>query len=202
MTKDAFLKTLRRGLGGLPSDEIEEIMSDYSAHFAESGSRGRSEAEVVSAFGDPARIARELRADIGLKRFETHWSFSNLIAAAIALTGLAIVDLLLLLPLLILAILLAMGLAAGLLAIGAAGLAVIVTALIFNPGDTLTALVARLCVGAGLVSGFLGGGALLLMGLGAGIRVFGQYARLHFRLVRPIGSATENFNQSYRRDET
>ncbi|QND50420.1 DUF1700 domain-containing protein (plasmid) [Phyllobacterium sp. 628] len=185
MTRDAFLNTLRRGLRGLPTEEIEDIISDYSAHFAESGSRRRSEAEVVLALGDPTRIARELRADIGLKRFETHWSLSNLIAAAMALAGLAIVDLLLLLPLLLLAILLAVGFAAGLLAIGATGLNVIGTALLFNPGDTLTALLARLSIGAGLLSGFLGGGALLLMGLGAGIRVLGQYARLHFRLVRP-----------------
>ncbi|WP_370649376.1 hypothetical protein [Neorhizobium galegae] len=62
---------------------------------------------------------------------------------------------------------------------------VVVTALLFNPGDALTALLARLCIGAGLVSGLLGGGALLRMGLGVGIRVLGQYARLHFRLVRP-----------------
>lgn len=185
MTKDAFLNTLRRGLGGLPGEEIEEIMSDYSAHFAESEMRGRGEAEVVSALGDPARIARELRADIGLRRFETHWSLSNLIAAAMALVGLAIVDLILLLPLLVLAILLAIGGAAGLVAIGAAGLKVIVTALLFSSGDALTALLARLCIGAGLVSGFLGGGALLLMGLGTGVRILGHYARLHFRLVQP-----------------
>ncbi|TBY80876.1 DUF1700 domain-containing protein [Rhizobium leguminosarum] len=184
MTRDAFLNTLRLGLRGLPREEIEEIMSDYSAHFAESESRGRSEAEVVSALGEPARIARELLADIGLRRFEKHWGLSNLIAAAMALAGLAIVDLLLLLPLFLLAILLAVGFVAGLLAIAAAGLNVIVTALL-NPGDALMALLARLCIGAGLVSGFLGGGALLLMGLGAGIRVLGQYARLHFRLVRP-----------------
>lgn len=185
MTRDAFLNTLRLGLGGLPAEEIEDIVSDYSAHFAESGSRGRSEAEVVRALGDPSRIALELRADIGLRRFETHWSLSNLIAAAMALAGLAIVNLLLLMPLLTLAILLAVGFAAGLLAIGATGLNVMITAVLFNPGDTLTSLLARLCIGAGLISGFLGGGALLLVGLGAGIRILGQYARLHFRLVGP-----------------
>ncbi len=185
MTKDAFLNTLRRGLGGLPDEDIEEIMSDYSAHFAESESRGRSEGEVVSALGDPARIVRELRADIGLRRFETNWSLSNLIAATMALAGLAIVDLMLLLPILIVTILLVVGFAGGLAAIGVAGLNIIGTALLFNSGDSLTSLLVRLCIGAGLVSGFFGGGALLLLGLGACIRVLGQYARLHFRLVRP-----------------
>lgn len=185
MSRDAFLNTLRRGLGGLPDNEIEDIISDYSAHFAESESRGRSEAEVVSALGDPARIARELRADIGLKRLETHWSFSNLIAAAMALAGLAIVDLLVLLPLLIVAILLTVGLAVGLVVVGAVGLKVIVTALFFYPGDALIDLLARLSIGAGLVSGCLGGGALLLMVLGGSIRILGRYARLHFRIVQP-----------------
>lgn len=185
MTRDDFLDTLRRGLGGLPDDEIAEIMSDYAAHFAESGNRGRSETEVASALGDPARIARELRADIGLKRLEAGWSLSNLVAAAMALTGLVIVDLLFLFPLLVLASLLALGLAAGLVAIGAAGLNVLGTALFFGHGGTLTTLLGRLCIGAGLLSSFIGGGALLLMALGSGIRILGHYARLHFRLVQP-----------------
>ncbi len=185
MKKHAFLNTLRRGLSGLPDDVIEEIMSDYSAHFAESESRGRSEAEVASALGDPARIARELRADVGLKRFEAHWSPANFISAAVALTGLVFVDLLLLMPLLILATVLAVGFAAGLVAIGAVGLKVVFTALLFYPGGALTALLAHLCIGVGLVSGFLGGSALLLMALGTGIRILGRYARLHFRVVRP-----------------
>jgi len=185
MIKDAFLNALRRGLAGLPSDEIEEILSDYAAHFVESEHRGRSEASVVSAFGDPARIARELKADIGLKRLESHWSVPNLITAAMALAGLAILDLLFLMPLLILAILLAAGFAAGLLAIGATGLNVLVTPLLGSPDDTLPALLGRLCIGAGLVSGFVGGGAVLILGLKAGTGMLGRYARLHFRLARP-----------------
>ncbi len=183
MTTDAFLTALRRGLAGLPGDEIEEILSDYAAHFAESERRGRSEADVVSALGDPGRIARELKADIGLKRLEAHWNVPNLVAAAMALAGLAVVDLFLLLPLLILAILLAAGFAAGVLAIGAAGLNVLATALLASPDNAFTALLARLCIGAGLVSGFVGGGALLLLGLRAGTRLLGSYARLHFRLA-------------------
>lgn len=185
MTRDEFLNRLRRGLDGLPDEEIAEIISDYAAHFVESGERGRSETEVATALGDPARIARELRADIGVKRLQTHWSLSNLLAATMALAGLAIIDLVFLLPLLMLAILLTIGFALGLVAIGVAGLKVIVTTLFFYQGGTLTALLARLCIGAGLVSGFIGGGALLLIGIGAGIRVLGHYARLHFRLGQP-----------------
>jgi uncharacterized membrane protein len=182
MSKDKFLEELRRGLTGLPPQEVEEIVGDYAAHFAESAARNRNEAEVIAALGDPARIARELRADIGLRRFEDNWTLSNLFAATMSLAGLAIVDLLLLLPLLILTVLLAAGLAIGLVGVGAVGLKIIVTALLFQPMEALTDFLGRLCIGVGLVCALIGGGALLLMGLGAGIRALGHYARLHFRL--------------------
>ncbi len=185
MSKDAFLRRLKQGLAGLPAEDIDEIVSDYSAHFAESNAHGRSEAEVAAALGDPARIARELRADIGLRRLETHWSLSNLIGATMALAGLAIVDLVLFLPLLIVAVVLALALAIVLVAVGAVGLKMVFMALLFGPGGTLTDLFARLFIGVGLVSGFVGGGALLLMAVSAGIRMFGHYARLHFRLAQP-----------------
>ena len=81
MNSEAFLRTLRAGLAGLSKQEIEEIIADYEAHFAEARASGRSEAEVVDALGDPARLARELRAETGLRRFESHRSFANLITA-------------------------------------------------------------------------------------------------------------------------
>ncbi|MFK0164446.1 DUF1700 domain-containing protein [Rhizobium sp. NPDC090279] len=184
MTRDAFLRTLRLGLAGLSTQEIEDIVADYAAHFAESEASGRSEAEVAAALGDPARIARELRADAGLRRFEAHWSVPNLFAAMAALAGLAIVDIFFLLPLLFAAMFVTLGLAIGLVAVGAVGLKIIVTTLLFHIGLPSVAMLARLLIGAGLVSCFVGGGALLLMGLSLGTRVLGQYARLHFRLAQ------------------
>ncbi len=150
MTRDAFLRTLRLGLAGLPPQEIEEIVGDYAAHFAESNASGRSDEEVAAALGDPARTARELRADAGLRRFEAQWSLSNLAAAAMALAGLAIVDILFLLPLLIVTIAVATGLAIGLAVIGAVGVKIIFTTLLFQFGEPVTAVVARLFIGAGL----------------------------------------------------
>ncbi|MFB9949378.1 DUF1700 domain-containing protein [Rhizobium puerariae] len=185
MSKDAFLRRLKQGLAGLPAKEVEEIVADYSAHFAESITHGRSGAEVAAALGDPARIARELRADIRLRRFETHWSLSNLMAAIMALAGLAIVDLVLFLPLLIVAVVVAMAFAIVLVALGAVGLKMTLMALLFYPSGALSDQFARLFIGVGLVSGFVGGGALLLIAVSAGIRMFGHYARLHFRLAQP-----------------
>jgi uncharacterized membrane protein len=184
MTRDAFLRTLRKGLAGLPPQEIEDIVADYAAHFAESNASGRSEQDVTAALGDPARIARELRAELGLRRFEAHWSVSNLLTAAMALAGLAIVDIVFLLPLLIVVIFIALGLAIALAAIGAVGVKIIFTTLLFHIGGPMAGILARLLIGAGFVSCLLGGGALLLLGLGAGIRMLGHYARLHFRLAQ------------------
>ncbi|WFU07168.1 DUF1700 domain-containing protein (plasmid) [Rhizobium sp. CB3171] len=184
MTRDVFLRMLRLRLAGLPSQEIEDIVADYAAHFAESDASGRSEAEVAAALGDPARIARELRAEAGLRRFEAHWSVSNLLAAATALAGLAIVDILILLPLLIVTIVITLGFAIALAAIGAVGVKIIFTTLLFHFGEPIVGLMARLFIGAGLVSSLVGGGALLLIGVGAGTRMLGHYARLHFRLAQ------------------
>lgn len=184
MTKDAFLDGLRRALAGLPAVEITEIVADYAAHFEESQAHGRSEAEVTAALGDPARIARELRADIGLRRFESDRSLSNLAAAAMALAALAFVDIFFLLPLLIVATLVTACFGIGLFTVGVVGVKIILSA-VFHADGTVMEILARLCVGAGLLSAFIGFGALLLIGFGAGIRTLGHYARLHFRLTQP-----------------
>lgn len=184
MTSDAFLRRLRRGLHGFPNDEIEEIVGDYASHFSESVADGRSEAEVAEALGDPDRIAREIRADRGLRRFEQHWSLTNLFAALMALCGLAIVDLFFLLPLLLVVVITAFALTVVLLALSAAGLKIMITAVLLLPGMAVMDVLASLFIGAGLISCLIGGGALLLMGMGAGVRIFGHYARLHFRVLQ------------------
>ena len=67
MNRQAFIDRLRLGLSGLPAAAINEAVADYEAHFAEGAAAGRTEEEVAAALGDPARLARELRAEIGLK---------------------------------------------------------------------------------------------------------------------------------------
>lgn len=188
MSKDAFLQKLKLGLKGLPPQEIEEIVGDYSDHFTESAASGRQESEVASALGDPARLARELRADAGLRRFERHWTIPNMLTAVLALGGLAVVDTLFLLPFLLILAFVTFVVSIALFAIAGLGLKFIFTATFFHHGISLTATLSRLLVGACLVSAFVGGGALLLLAVSAGIRLFGHYTRLHFHLAQP----TEN----------
>jgi len=101
MNRDAFLHILSDGLDGLPAHEIDDILADYAAYFDEADTSGRSEEEVAAALGDPRRLARELRAETGLRRWENHRSPGNSAAALLALGGLAAVDILFLLPLLV-----------------------------------------------------------------------------------------------------
>src|SRR4030081_3175089 len=100
MNRVAFLTILNDGLAGLPAQEIDDILADYAAYFDEAHASGRGEGEVAAALGDPRRLARELRAETGLRRWENHRSLGNSGAALLALGGLAAVDILLLLPLL------------------------------------------------------------------------------------------------------
>ena len=70
MNRVAFLATLRDGLAGLPGREVDDILGDYTSYFDEANASGRSEEEVAAALGDPRRLARELRAESGLRRLE------------------------------------------------------------------------------------------------------------------------------------
>jgi uncharacterized membrane protein len=184
VNSEAFLRNLRAGLSGLPPREVEEIIADYAAHFAEGRASGRSEADVAAGLGDPARLARELRAETGLRRFEVHHSFGNLVAAMLALAGLAAVDILFLMPLLLVVAAVALGIGIGLVAVGMVGAHMIFAAVFFAHGPTI-GVVVRVLVGIGLLACLIGGGSLLLLGLGAGVRMLGHYARLHYHLLQP-----------------
>ena len=100
MNRLAFLTILHDGLAGLPERETDDILADYMSYFDEAQAAGRSEDEVAAALGDPRRLARELRAESGLRRWENHRSLGNSAAALLALGGLAAVDVLVMLPLL------------------------------------------------------------------------------------------------------
>jgi uncharacterized membrane protein len=192
VNSEAFLRTLRAGLAGLSKQEVEEIIADYAEHFAEARASGRSEAEVAEALGDPARLARELRAETGLRRFEAHRSFANLITAMLALAGLAAVDIFFLMPLLLVVAAVALGIGIGLVAIGAVGAHMIFGAVFLAHGGSFVGGVIRFVVGIGLIACLVIGGSLLLLALGAGVRMLGRYIRLHYHLLEPDQDRTRD----------
>ena len=182
MTRQEFLTRLRRGLSGLAPTTIADIVADHEAHFAEALAAGRTEAEAAEALGDPDRLARELRADAGLKRWEETKSPSNAAAAVIALIGLGAIDLMFLLPML-------MGILGAMFGFLVAVVALFISGgfvfalgpLAMPPGGPMTAFM----MGVGLMAAATCIGALLTL---AAIGLFNAvvwYARLHFRLLKP-----------------
>lgn len=185
MNRADFLHILGDGLAGLPATEIDDILADYAAHFEEARTSGRTEQEVASALGDPRRLARELRAETGLRRWENHHTFRNSTAALFALSGLAVVDIVLLLPLLLVVLLILLVIAFVMFVLGIVGIGLLISLYKHWADGRLVELAMRAAAGIVLVTTGAGFGALLAIGLNAAVRWLGGYARLHYRLLKP-----------------
>ncbi|MEP6828695.1 MAG: DUF1700 domain-containing protein [Rhizomicrobium sp.] len=188
MNRAMFLSELRMGLSGLPQSEIDDTVADYEAHFSEGLAAGRSEAAIASALGDPARLARELRAEAGFKRWETERSAGSMVSAVFALLGLATLDLIFLIPFVTAIGAILLGMLVTAIALFFAGGAVWLLALfpglvMFGTSGMLGSGVALALAGFGLIAGGVGLMALTWLLLDVFIRGLVQYARLHFRLI-------------------
>jgi uncharacterized membrane protein len=191
MTRAEFIGQLRRALAGMAPKEIDDIVADYSAHFDEGVAAGRSEQDVASALGDPQRLARELRAEAGLRRWETQRTPGSLIGAVAGLGGMLALDIFILLPVLFAFGVFAFVMGVLLFAGGVAGLGLLLSGLLHWDGLSTVALAAsRTLAGIGLLGGSVGGGALLWLVLEGLVKLLGRYARLHYQLLKPaVGSA-------------
>lgn len=182
MTRDEFMGRLRRGLVGLPTVSAAEIAADYETHFEDGAAAGRSEAEVAAALGDPDRLARELRAEAGARRWDQEKNPSAAAGAVFAVLGLGAIDILILLPVL-------MGVVGALFgffmaAVGlfiAGGGVMIVGPFAGFPGGVATAILA----GLGLMAGATAIGALTAVATILLVNATVWYARLHYRLLKP-----------------
>ncbi len=187
MTKSEFLNTLRRRLGGLPPVEIEDVIADYTMHFDEGVAAGRSEAEIAKALGDPARLARELRAEIGFKRWESARTPGNFIGALFGFLALIAVDFIFLLPVLAFLLLFTFVTAIGAIGLCIGGAAVILSE--FGSGFFSLSTLGEVFTGIALLGFGIGGGALLLWLCGAVVRLLARYARLHYTLLNQADMA-------------
>ena len=68
MNKQEFLAQLRKGLSGLPQDDIEERLTFYSEVIEDRIEEGLSEEEAVSAAGSVDEIVAQVVADIPLAK--------------------------------------------------------------------------------------------------------------------------------------
>ena len=185
MNRLAFLTILHDGLAGLPAQETDEILADYMSYFDEAEASGRSEEDVAAALGDPRRLARELRAESGLRRWENHRSLGNSAAALLALGGLAAVDVLFLLPLLFGVTLAMLVIGLVIVVLGIVGIGLLLSLLKIGHFASIAAMMLRAVAGIGLITASAGCGALLLLALNGAVKMLGGYARLHYRLLKP-----------------
>jgi uncharacterized membrane protein len=182
MTRQAFMARLREGLRGLPLQTEAEILADYERHFAEGEAAGRSEAEVAAALGDPDRLARELRAEAGVRRWESERNASSAGAAVFAVLGLGAIDIIFLLPILMGVIGALIGCFVGAIGVFFGGTVMFVTGPFgMVPGGTAAAMLG----GLGLMAGATAcGGVLTIISIGL-LNAVVWYGRLHYRLLKP-----------------
>jgi uncharacterized membrane protein len=182
MTREAFIARLWAGLKGMPPKAAADIIADYDAHFAEGAAQGRSDAEIADALGDPDRLARELRAEAGVKQWETRRSPEAAAVAVFAVLGLGAIDIIFLLPVLIGVISALFGLIVATIGVFVAGGVVFAVGPFAEPpGGPVVALLA----GLGMMAGAVAGGALLtLVSIGL-TNALVWYGRLHYRLLKP-----------------
>ena len=179
MNRAHFMAQLRDGLSGLHHTDIGDIVADYERHFADGAADGRTEDEISAALGEPDRLARELRAEVGFRRWEENRSAGNFMGVVLALLGLATIDFIILLPFLCSLAALFFGLAVGCLGMVVGG-AFLLFSLLW--GGVMGNTAMQLLIGLGLISGAIGGGALLLLLMDIIAKLLIRYARLHFRL--------------------
>jgi uncharacterized membrane protein len=182
MTRQDFIARLRQGLVGLPEQVQSDIVADYETHFTEGAADGRSEADVAAALGDPDRLARELRTEAGVRRWQAQRNPEAAAAAVFAVLGLGAIDLLVLLPILIsvVSVICAFGIVA---LVGFVGGAVVFAAGPFAhaPGG----IGAALLTGLGLMAGGVSLAAVVTLVSTGLVNALIWYGRLHYRLLKP-----------------
>jgi len=182
MTRDAFIAQLRRGLAGLPDAAKAEIVADYETHFAEGLAAGRPEDEIAAALGDPDRLAREQRAEAGVRRWEAERNPQAAAGAVFAVLGLGAIDILILLPILIAGVSLLLGFAITAIVIFLCGVAAFTVGPFQGmPGGPWTPML----IGLGLMALAVAFASILtLVSIGL-VNGLVWYGRLHYRLLKP-----------------
>ena len=183
MNRAEFLVALRSGLAGMAAPAIEDIVDDYQAHFADGAAAGRSEEDIAAALGDPARLARELRTEAGLQRWEEKRTPGNAAAAVFALVGLGALDVIILLPLLVAVAATLFGLFMGCFGVLIGGTAT----LIMGPFSHISVSpFVPVLAGIGLIAGAIAAGAILTIVTIALVNALVWYARLHYRALKLV----------------
>ncbi len=182
MTRAEFMGRLRRGLVGMPAVAADDIAADYEIHFEDGAAAGRSEAEVAAALGDPDRLARELRAEAGARRWNQEKNPSAAAGAIFAVLGLGAIDILFLLPILMSVAMSLFGMFMAAIGLFIGGGAIMVAGPFAGfPGGPAAAILA----GLGLMAVATALAALTAIATIWLVNGVVWFARLHYRLLKP-----------------
>jgi len=182
MTRLEFMTKLKAGLSGLPLTTIADVVADYDAHFTEGLAAGRNEADLAAALGDPGRLARELRAEAGLKAWQETRSPSTAATAVFAVLGLGAIDIIFLLPILMGVAGTLFGLFVAVIVCLVVGAGLLVSGPFYHgPGG----IVGMMFAGLGMMAGSASVGALLTLVTIWLMNGLVWYGRLHYRLLKP-----------------
>jgi uncharacterized membrane protein len=181
MNRAKFCAALRKGLSDMPQAAVEDIVGDYDAHFAEGAAAGRSEEEIAAALGDPKRLARELRAERGLQRWEQKRTPANAVAAVFALIGLGAIDIIFLIPLLMTVAGVLLGLFFASIGVFVGGAAMLAFGpLAGAPGGPFVPIL----FGLGMIASAICAAAILILITVAIVNATVWFARLHYRALK------------------
>ncbi|MCH4023640.1 MAG: DUF1700 domain-containing protein [Acetobacter sp.] len=182
--RDIFMSRLRSGLKGLPRDFIDDTIAEYEAHFESGIAAGRSERDIATSLGDPSRLARELRAEAGVRQWEDKRSLESALRAIFGIIGLATLDLLVVLPVLLFVGIMVIAVIIASAAICLAGCIMLPFALL--GADVLNAdWLQNVLISLSLASGGLSATTFSLLFVIGIINLLIQYGRAHYRLIAP-----------------
>jgi len=189
MNKVEFLDALRQRLAGMSPVEIDDVITDYTTHFTDGVAAGRSEEEIAAALGDPVRLARELRAEAGFRRWEKARTPANFFAVLFGLLALFTVDFIFLLPVLggLIFFTVIAAIVVAVLCLVGAGL--VMNLLPWGESFMTSHALVRGFWGLSLLGFGVGSGALLLWMVETVMRLLGRFARLHFTLLNRANKA-------------
>lgn len=64
-TERAYLRDVRKRLGGLTPDQRDAVLDDIHAYFSDAAEAGRSPEQAVESLGNPAQFTARIRAELG-----------------------------------------------------------------------------------------------------------------------------------------
>ena len=147
MNKRAFLQQLRKGLKGIPKDDLEDILYDYTEHIDSALETGKSEEEITGDLGSPKRIAKQHRAEFYFRQADKKGTTGSAFKAILAGIGLSFFSIVFVLPLVISLYAVLISIFLSFIAVAVAGLVVVVAGFFLFP---LIPALAGLFIGIGV----------------------------------------------------